>query len=189
MLEEKFTELELKDFAEKLENARGVMNTIIKDMDMSLFTGANMSKEKTNIDNVYYAGGTLCIDVSSLDIDNKPYKATVLMNISDETISWIHNGKQNQRMLMNIQTLWFAFYIYGNTKGFHRKYYRQCYLKSCIRHLYNFIMERRKVDEKGSLPDDAIISIYDMAEKATDFANEIFEKYGIETGKVYEKQS
>lgn len=180
MTEDKFSHSELMEFRDKLHQIKNMCNTLIEEMDISHFLNANMSKDKTTVDNIYYAGGTLCMDLASVDNNEKPFKATVLMNICDETISWIIDGEQKPRSLMNIKTLWFAFSIYGSVKGHHRKYYRECYQKSCIRHLYNFLMERRPVDEKGTLPDEAILGIYDMAVKATEFADELLSKYGID---------
>jgi hypothetical protein len=66
-----------------------------------------------------------------------------MLNISDETITIIV-GEKTTKGLMSIQALWFAFTVYKETKGFYRKYYRECYKKSCIRHLYSFLLNKRK---------------------------------------------
>lgn len=178
---EKFSTSDLIEVRDKLEALRIKMNSLVENMDVSIFEDHHISKERTRIKNIYYAGGTLCMDFNTRDFSGQNIDSMVMMNISSETCTWVHNGIEKPQQLMSLQLLWFAFMIYGTVKGFHRQYYRECYLKSCIRHLYNFHMEKRKAND---ISDDIIIGIYDMAEKSVDFALDILHKYGIETGKV-----
>lgn len=175
---DKFTTSDLEMMKDKLEAIRAKMNSLVGDMDVSIFENHNISKERTRIKNIYYAGGTLCIDFNTRDLSGENIDSMIMMNISSETCTWVHNGTE-KKQLMSLQLLWFAFMMYGTVKGFDRKYYRECYLKSCIRHLYNFLMERRPVDEKSTISDDVIIGIYDLAEQASDFANELLDKFAV----------
>ena len=113
------------------------MNSAIPKMDSDFFRKTGKDKTNTRISNVYYAGGTLCVDVVSGD-----EIGLIMLNISDETITIIV-GEKTTKNLMNIQTLWFAFLIYKEAKGDHRDYYKDCYNKSCIRHLYDSLMNKR----------------------------------------------
>ena len=120
-----------------IKKLRDLMNSAIPKMDSDFFRKTGKDKTNTRISNVYYAGGTLCVDVVSGD-----EIGLIMLNISDETITIIV-GEKTTKNLMNIQTLWFAFLIYKEAKGDHRDYYKDCYNKSCIRHLYDSSMNRR----------------------------------------------
>jgi hypothetical protein len=123
---------------ELLIKLKTLMNNTILKMDSDFFyKEIGVDKIDTQISNVYYAGGTLCVDV----VGGKDDKGLIMLNISNETITIIVKDKETKH-LMNIQTLWFAFYIYRLVKG-DREYYKNCYNKSCIRHLYNSLMDRR----------------------------------------------
>jgi len=120
-----------------IKKLRDLMNSAIPKMDSDFFRKTGKDKTNTRISNVYYAGGTLCVDVVSGD-----EIGLIMLNISDETITIIV-GEKTTKNLMNIQTLWFAFLIYKEAKGDHRDYYKDCYNKSCIRHLYDSLMNKR----------------------------------------------
>lgn len=150
---------------EQLKFIKTHMNTMIKNMDDSLFSKHHMNKDMTTINNIYYAGGTLCVDISSVGLNNKIEKSVICMNISDETIFWIHNDVDKKpKSLMSIPMIWFAFYIYLNVKG-NNKYYRECYGSSCIRHLYDLQLSRRKAND-FEFSDDLILDMWDFAEDA-----------------------
>ena len=130
--EDSQTELEKKVSEVRLIKIKALMNNAIQNLDSDFFSKVGKDKNSTQISNVYYAGGTLCIDLS---------EGLIMLNISNETITIIVDGKEN-RQLMNIKTLWFAFLVYRETKG-ERDYYKDCYNKSCIRHLYDSLMNKR----------------------------------------------
>lgn len=136
MTEEEFTQKQKFEFEDRLSKIRSIMNSVIPDMDSDFFDRTGRDKESTSIEQVYYAGGTLCLDI----ICGKD-KGLIMLNISNETITITVEDKTIVR-LMPIRTLWFAFTCYKEVKGFHLKYYRDCYKKSCIRHLYSMLMNR-----------------------------------------------
>ncbi len=136
MIEEReFTQKEKFEMEARLAEMRSMMNAVIPNMDDSFFSDIKKNKAEAKVDKVYYAGGTLCIDIvlgSSSGL--------IMLNISSETITFIIGDKQSIR-LMSIPQLWFAFTMYRNIKGL-TDYYRKSHDKSCIRHLYNLLIEK-----------------------------------------------
>lgn len=141
MLEEKeFTQSQKFEMEERLAKVRGYLNSIVSDMPSDFFPLKEEGKKSTKVTSVYYAGGTLCIDVQLAD-----QHGLILLNISDETVTLIF-GDSQKRFLMSLPVLWFSFTIYKGVKGFHLEYYQKCYENSCIRHQYNMLMEKHGHD-------------------------------------------
>jgi hypothetical protein len=80
---------------------------------------------------VYYAGGTLCVDV----YDKARLSAILMINICNETVN-IYNAetKQDTKRLLSLKSLKLAFLAYELKKG-KNDYYNKCYQKSCLRNL------------------------------------------------------
>lgn len=142
MIEEReFTQKEKFEMEARLAEMRSMMNAVIPNMDDSLFSDFK-NKTEAKVSKVYYAGGTLCIDIvlgSSSGL--------IMLNISSETITFIIENDKTYKQsirLMSIPQLWFSFTVYRNTKGL-TDYYRKSHDKSCIRHLYNLLMEKHDV--------------------------------------------
>ena len=151
MIEKEYSQKEKFEIEDRLSKVRSYINSIIPKMDDEFFEKAGKSKESTKLKQVYYAGGTLCLDI----VCSKE-EAVFMLNISDETITIIVDGKETRR-LMPIGHLLFAFTIYKEVKGFHKEYYRDCYKKSCIRHLYTMLMNKREDHVFNSKIEDLIL--------------------------------
>lgn len=83
------------------------------------------------ITHVYYAGGTLCIDI----YDKGILKYIVMVNISDETYTINESTTDGAyRGLLGIDSLKLAFELYEMTKG-KTEYFNECFGNSCLRHL------------------------------------------------------
>ena len=115
MVEEEFSQKEKFEFEDRLSKVKAMMNNIIPEMSSDFFAKNNKDKNLTKVGNVYYAGGTLCIDIIC-----EEDKGLIMLNISDETITIIV-GEKTTKGLMSIQALWFAFTVYKETKGFQLK--------------------------------------------------------------------
>ena len=79
---------------------------------------------------VYFAGGTLCLDIN--DKNNK--KFLVMVNISSEKYSVEKSDGRLLSFLLPIKALKLAFEIYEMVKG-KTDYFESSYKKSCLRHL------------------------------------------------------
>jgi len=137
----------LESLDDRLKKLKSMAEIVVDKMnqDLSRFETIKSAKLK----NVYYAGGTLCMDVllnSTL--------TTYMMNISTETITTVVDEKQTER-LMSIGALKFAFSAYRDTKGI-TDYYKSCYEKSCIRHTHNILLLRRKPELTAAEEDQRI---------------------------------
>lgn len=162
MEEREYSQKEKFEIEDRLSKVRSYINSIISTMD-DFFERTGRDKNATKLERVYYAGGTLCLDIVC---DEE--RGLLMLNISDETINTIVDGKQTRR-LMSIGHLWFAFTIYKEVKGL-TEYYKSCYDKSCIRHLYSIMMNRRKAgDPMSSIEDYIIDHAFEQAAKI-DFA-------------------
>lgn len=138
MTEREYNQKEKFEIEDRLSKVKSYINSIIiPEMDDDFFERTGTDKKSTKVNRIYYAGGTLCMDV----ICGKE-EALFILNISDETFTTIVNGKQTRR-LMPIRHLWLAFTIYKEVKGF-TEYYKNCYDKSCIRQLYGVMMNRHE---------------------------------------------
>lgn len=139
MIEEReFTQKEKFEMEARLAEMRSMMNAVIPNMDDSFFSDIKKNKAEAKVDKVYYAGGTLCVDIvlgSSSGL--------VMLNVSSETITFILGDKQSIH-LMSIPQLWFAFTMYYQVKGL-TDYYHKSYNNSCIRHLYGVLMDKHDV--------------------------------------------
>jgi hypothetical protein len=134
MIEEReFTQKEKFEMEARLAEMRSMMNSVIPNIDDSLFSDAK-------VDKVYYAGGTLCIDMI---FGGSSGSGLVMLNVSSETITFIVGDKQSIR-LMSIPQLWFAFTMYYQVKGL-TDYYHKSYNNSCIRHLYSVLMDKHDI--------------------------------------------
>lgn len=131
MIEEReFSQKEKFEMEARLAEMRSMMNSVIPKMDNKTIDGV-----EAKIGKVYYAGGTLCIDIifgSSSGL--------VMLNISSETITFVLGDKQTIS-LMSLPQLWFAFTMYKGVKGL-TDYYQKSYQQSCIRHLYSILMDK-----------------------------------------------
>jgi hypothetical protein len=107
---------------------------IVADMDKILSQVKKIYKERVfgmGITQVYYAGGTLCIDI----YEKCAFKFLVMVNISTESfeISDAESGTFHKGLL-DMKSLRLAFGIYEDKKG-KTKYYDECFGNSCLRHL------------------------------------------------------
>jgi hypothetical protein len=150
MIEEEFSHKEKFEFEDRLSRLKALMNDAVLKLDSDFFI-AGADKNSTKVGNVYYAGGTLCLDLVTGE-----YKCLIMLNISDETITIIV-GNKTSRHLMSLHTLWFAFTVYKEVKGL-TEYYKHCYDNSCIRHLYSIMMNRRKPGDPVSSIEDFVIN-------------------------------
>ena len=71
--------------------------------------------------NVYYAGGTLCVDMKY---------GVMLINLNET----YHNTYTEQTRLLSIPAVKLAFQVYEKTKG-KTEHYKNNFKTSCIRHL------------------------------------------------------
>jgi len=107
---------------------------IIDNIDKLLKQAQAIAKERVydyGIVRVYYAGGTLFLDL----IGNK----MVMININGEEFNVVDGSvgdAKETRRLLPINALKTAFNIYEMVKG-KNDYYQECFNKSCIRHLIN----------------------------------------------------
>lgn len=124
-----------------------------------LYEEGNLLKD-VKVKNVYYAGGTLCIDTNKAGL--------AMLNISDECIIYIENGKETKR-LMNLDMLYFSFITYLVVKG-KTEYYLECFNKSCVRHLFNDNMFKYDTAEYKAM---------EAVEEGFKEANEFFVRWGL----------
>jgi hypothetical protein len=160
MIEEEFSQYEKFEFEDRISKIKNLINDTIQKMNIDLFARAGKDKKSTKAERVCYDNGKLCLYVVC-----EKEKAVIELDISDETVTFTVNKKINKQ-LMSIQELWFAFSVYKEVKGFHRKYYRECYKKSCIRHLYSLLMNRHtesifNTGLEDLLMESAIMSVSD----------------------------
>jgi len=160
--EEAYSQKEKFEIEDRLSKFRSYINSIIPKMNDDFFERTGTDKESTKVNRVYYAGGTLCLDI----VCGKE-EGLIMLNISNETITTVVNGKETVR-LMYIIHLWFAFTIYKDVKG-HTQYFRDCYNKSCIRHLYSMMMNRRESGSPMDKIEDLILVQAFEAAKKMDF--------------------
>lgn len=118
-----------------MEETEKIIEQIQKPLNQWLGKDRN---EKVRIGNIYYAGGTLCIDV----MRQQPGEVfgLIMLNISDETYTVIKDGKE-RRFLLDLYSLEMIFKIYLALNG-KTPYYIECYQKSCIRHMFDTNMQR-----------------------------------------------
>ena len=110
-----------------------IVDNLYSYLDIAHKIASDRSPFELGVGRVYYAGGTLCIDIF--------YKAKIkyilLINL-DETFSIIPVGENDEnefRYLMDIKSTKKAFEIYELVKG-KNKYYDECLSKSSIRHIF-----------------------------------------------------
>lgn len=140
MIEEReFTQKEKFEMEARLAEMRSLMNSVIPNMDDSLFSKIKKDKTESKVNRVYYAGGTLCLDISLGSTSG-----IIMLNISSEKITFIIDEKQSV-CLMSIPQLWFAFTMYYKVKGL-TDYYQNSYKNSCIRHLYSVLMDKHDIN-------------------------------------------
>jgi len=86
------------------------------------------------ITNVYWVGGTMCIDIRY----SSTVKFTVLVNINGEQFNVIklYSDDVETQSLLPLESLKMAFLMYEKVRG-KTKYYDECFAKSCLRHLNN----------------------------------------------------
>ena len=138
MIDKETTEKE----QERLLKMQSFINkTIIPRIDDDFFSENSIDKKSASVDQLYYAGGTLFLDIT---LGTK--KGFVMLNISSEIYS-INLGDKQIRGLAPIDTLWFGFMIYKEVKGI-TDYYKKCYNNSCIRHLYNIDLNKHPADPR-----------------------------------------
>ena len=163
MIEKEYSQKEKFEIEDRLSGVRSYINSIIPKMSNEFFKRAGKDKASTKINKVYYTGGTLCLDIVCGE-----ETGLVMMNISDETYNMVVDGKETRR-LMPIGTIWFAFFIYKEVKGL-TEYYRNCYNKSCIRHLYSIMLNRRKAGSPMETIEDFVINHAFEAAAKIDFS-------------------
>ena len=143
---------------ETLDGIKASLNEVLQGTigDCFLFEnekGKNMANAM-EFKNVYYGGGTLCIDTNQ--------QSMIMFNICDETmtIQKTDGSMEFERNLMPTKLIWFSFFIYLHTKG-KTPYYMECYNKSCIRHVYSPDLEEYDFNPEQSLkPDSNNESLY-----------------------------
>jgi hypothetical protein len=141
--EQEFTYSEIFEFQRRLFKLKSYLNEkIIPKMDDFFINNSLNKQSRYTVNTIYYVGGTLFLDL----ISDKS-SGLITLNISDETMI-IKVGNETKKTLMSIPALLFAFNIYKDVKGYHLKYYRDCYKNSCIRHIYNLFMEKHIADSK-----------------------------------------
>jgi hypothetical protein len=85
------------------------------------------------ITNVYWAGGTMCIDVRY----SSTVKFTVMVNINGEQFNVVRlYDHEESQSLLPLESLKIAFMMYEKVRG-KNKYYEECFSQSCLRHLDN----------------------------------------------------
>lgn len=86
------------------------------------------------ITNVYWAGGTMCIDIRY----SSTVKFTVLVNIHREQFNVIklYSDDTESYSLLPLESLKIAFLMYEKVRG-KTKYYDESFSQSCLRHLDN----------------------------------------------------
>lgn len=112
---------------------------VVNNIDAIMAQAKNVIDERNfgmGIKRVYYAGGTLCIDLFDGKIDTNIF---LMVNIRTETynVTLLEEDISSERLLP-IEALRTAFYIYAKTKG--RKsfeYYDECLNNSCIKYNKN----------------------------------------------------
>lgn len=108
---------------------------VIENINPILTQALNVAENRhfgLGIVRVYYAGGTLCIDIH----DKSKMAFVVMVNINGEQFNVIdsqNNLKETQRLLP-INALKIAFLIYKKVKG-ETEYFKDCFQNSCLRHL------------------------------------------------------
>ncbi len=136
---------------ETLAGLKGTLNEILQGTIGDCFVlSTEKDKNMANameFKNIYYAGGTLCIDTNK--------ESLIMFNISDETftIQKLSCSSDFERHLMPTKLLWFAFFIYLHTKG-KTEYYMECYNNSCIRHNYSPDLEEYDFNPEVCLKPD-----------------------------------
>lgn len=80
---------------------------------------------------VYYAGGTLCLDIYSKGV----LRYLLMVNISGESYTICDSGDSSEvKGLLDVKSLKLAFDLYQSVKGV-TNYYDKCFDKSCLRHI------------------------------------------------------
>ena len=96
------------------------------------------NQKYARVGKVYYAGGTLVIDVTHKEDDE--LIGILMLNISNECYTWVQGDKEIKRLL-DLKNLENIFKIYLLTHG-RTPYYLECYQKSCIRYLFDTNMKK-----------------------------------------------
>ena len=106
---------------------------VIENIELIMAQAVKVIKHKDfelGIVHIYYAGGTLCIDI----YNNSKISFVVMVNINGEQFNVVdsNNGSETQRILP-IEALKNAFNIYELIKG-KTAYHSECLENSCLRH-------------------------------------------------------
>lgn len=114
----------------------GTKQQIIKNIDELMAQAMDIIINRrfgSYITNVYWAGGTICIDVRYSSTN----KFTVMVNINGEKFNVIRlYDNEESQSLLPLESLKMAFLMYEKVRG-KTKYYDECFSKSCLRHFNN----------------------------------------------------
>lgn len=107
---------------------------VIENINPILTQALNVAENRhfgLGIVRVYYAGGTLCIDIH----DKSKMAFVIMVNINGEEFNVIESDTLKEtRRLLPINALKTAFLIYEKTKG-RTEYFNEQFNNSCLRHL------------------------------------------------------
>lgn len=110
-------------------------NQVIESIDAIMYQALKVVEKRDydlGIVHIYYVGGTLCLDI----YNRTKFQYLIMVNIEGESFSVVtHDVKDESSIrILPIEALKLAFIIYDKVKG-KTQYHKECFEKSCLRHL------------------------------------------------------